>query len=210
MKIGNSLAYYSSQIIRSARSVMLFAPLAFGSLNVNASSVPMLFNFDKVEFSGTFSFDSATEISFPVEYPGITAYDVDALEVTYLPSNGVSSSWNLAEASLNTDERIAVFFDGFGGGAIGATTGSAPAFDRLDAIFIDTAWPFSSHIKLDFSSSLDDSSGNWKIVQGATRVLVGGGTDRSFYTVSQVPLPAAVWLFTSGLIGLIGFARRRA
>jgi hypothetical protein len=28
--------------------------------------------------------------------------------------------------------------------------------------------------------------------------------------VSQVPLPAAAWLFGSGLIGLIGFARRKA
>lgn len=29
-------------------------------------------------------------------------------------------------------------------------------------------------------------------------------------TVKPVPVPAAVWLFGSGLIGLIGFARRRA
>ena len=28
-------------------------------------------------------------------------------------------------------------------------------------------------------------------------------------TLSQVPLPAAAWLFGSGLIGLVGFARRK-
>ncbi len=28
--------------------------------------------------------------------------------------------------------------------------------------------------------------------------------------VSAVPVPAAVWLFVSGLVGLVGFARRKA
>jgi hypothetical protein len=27
--------------------------------------------------------------------------------------------------------------------------------------------------------------------------------------ISQVPLPAAVWLFGSGLLGLVGIARRK-
>jgi hypothetical protein len=30
------------------------------------------------------------------------------------------------------------------------------------------------------------------------------------WTVSAVPIPAAVWLFGSGLLGLIGIARRKA
>jgi len=30
------------------------------------------------------------------------------------------------------------------------------------------------------------------------------------YLVSSVPVPAAVWLFASGLIGLVGFARRKS
>ena len=33
--------------------------------------------------------------------------------------------------------------------------------------------------------------------------------DEAFLEVSAVPIPAAVWLFGSGLIGLIGIARRR-
>jgi hypothetical protein len=31
----------------------------------------------------------------------------------------------------------------------------------------------------------------------------------SFGTVSPVPIPAAVWLFGSGLLGLVGMARRK-
>ena len=30
-----------------------------------------------------------------------------------------------------------------------------------------------------------------------------------FATISAVPVPAAVWLFVSGLLGLVGFARRK-
>jgi len=30
------------------------------------------------------------------------------------------------------------------------------------------------------------------------------------YTISEVPVPAAIWLFGSGLIGLVGLARRKA
>ena len=40
----------------------------------------------------------------------------------------------------------------------------------------------------------------------------GGGTlrwDDASITVSAVPVPAAVWLFGSGLLGLVGVARRR-
>ena len=36
-----------------------------------------------------------------------------------------------------------------------------------------------------------------------------GNTVSNTFTVSSVPIPAAVWLFGSGLIGLIGVARRK-
>jgi hypothetical protein len=40
-----------------------------------------------------------------------------------------------------------------------------------------------------------------------TLVVVPGGCDPG---ICEVPVPAAVWLFGSGLVGLIGFARRRS
>lgn len=50
-----------------------------------------------------------------------------------------------------------------------------------------------------------------------TRVGIGGqdlfgpsqGFDLDAVAISSVPLPAAVWLFASGLLGLIGFARKK-
>ena len=38
---------------------------------------------------------------------------------------------------------------------------------------------------------------------------IGSGNSLTVLSVSAVPVPAAVWLFGSGLIGLLGFARRR-
>jgi hypothetical protein len=51
-------------------------------------------------------------------------------------------------------------------------------------------------------------SGAWTYFQG---VNAGGeGIEKKgFYTVTAVPVPAAIWLFGSGLLGLIGIARRK-
>ena len=37
-----------------------------------------------------------------------------------------------------------------------------------------------------------------------------GGEELISYSVSSVPIPAAAWLFSTGLLGLIGFARKKA
>lgn len=49
-----------------------------------------------------------------------------------------------------------------------------------------------------------DAFGNIYAVEG------GSGPAPVIYQISSVPLPAAVWLFGSGLIGLLGIARRKA
>jgi len=38
---------------------------------------------------------------------------------------------------------------------------------------------------------------------------IGSGNSMHVTSVSAVPVPAAVWLFGSGLIGLAGFAKRK-
>jgi len=44
---------------------------------------------------------------------------------------------------------------------------------------------------------------------GISQFGTGSSVDTGFYYETVVPVPAAVWLFGSGLIGLIGIARRK-
>lgn len=57
---------------------------------------------------------------------------------------------------------------------------------------------------LGFTSSLSPCTG--------CRILVdiGSGDSMTVTAINAVPVPAAVWLFVSGLLGLIGIARRKA
>ena len=54
--------------------------------------------------------------------------------------------------------------------------------------------------------ALDVDAGTWTFVSSG--VVASSGTG-AFAQVSAVPVPAAVWLFGSALIGLTGVARRR-
>jgi len=58
---------------------------------------------------------------------------------------------------------------------------------------------FSGDVAGDWSASVD-----WT---GQTGTILGGGT----YTIAlaTVPIPATIWLFGSGLLGLVGMARRK-
>ena len=56
------------------------------------------------------------------------------------------------------------------------------------------AWTFASYIMTQGYDPLINTWASWAVQSG---------------DVSAVPAPAAIWLFGSGLIGLIGFARRK-
>jgi hypothetical protein len=58
----------------------------------------------------------------------------------------------------------------------------------------DTAWGFFFNSSLQFQGDKDIDVFAWAVHPG---------------NVSEVPIPAAVWLFGSGLLGLIGVARRK-
>ncbi|MDH5571855.1 MAG: VPLPA-CTERM sorting domain-containing protein [Gammaproteobacteria bacterium] len=84
---------------------------------------------------------------------------------------------------------------------------------------IDSAIPYSDSLQL----SIDDQQGPAPMAatvdsppipngpfQGIYGYIdIGSGNSMHVTSVSAVPVPAAVWLFGSGLIGLVGFARRK-
>ena len=55
------------------------------------------------------------------------------------------------------------------------------------------------------------SEGNYSLTAAAYEdSLTGSGGANYSFTLATVPVPSAVWLFGSGLIGLIGMARRKS
>lgn len=70
-----------------------------------------------------------------------------------------------------------------------------------------STWDGINHLGLSLQNNLyatTDSSGDIAWIE---KKIAAGGIDLSVITV--VPVPAAVWLFSSGLLGLIGIARRK-
>ena len=78
------------------------------------------------------------------------------------------------------------------------TTPSSSFYDQNTGEFSIT-WAFSEDIMYDITSPFGDSSSSFST---AFDLTISG-------TATVVPVPAAVWLFASGLIGLAGVMRRR-
>ena len=78
------------------------------------------------------------------------------------------------------------------------------AFDFLNLSFTAVAPP-GSDVSIGIGSFGDWQDGNNQSVVLAAEDYIGATV-----TVSAVPVPPAVWLFGSGLIGLVGVARRRS
>lgn len=113
---------------------------------------------------------------------------------------------NVQDAVLTFDYNIDTerFFDKFsilGNGAL-----ISPSQNVLSGIqsgqFIGNLAPFSGlgNVVLTFEFTSDGSVTDQGVI--FDNILIEG-------TVSSVPIPAAAWLFGSGLLGLIGIARRR-
>lgn len=103
-------------------------------------------------------------------------------------ADGLSSSagWDGSAASggNNADQ-------GFGAFPTGANLGQAMKF-----------W--------DFAMNSNSGSATANKYLGATLTLTAAGLEIVNPATSEVPVPAAVWLFGSGLLGLMGVGRRKA
>ena len=78
--------------------------------------------------------------------------------------------------------------------------GALPTFDIFSLDLVAVPPPSSGPINIT-ASALSDLTSGWE----ARPVDYIGAT----VTTNAVPVPAAVWLFGSGLIGLVGIARRK-
>jgi len=72
-----------------------------------------------------------------------------------------------------------------------------------------TDWAGITNIGLGLQNNLTAFSNEIGVSSWIQKKAVAGAVDMSIATVSVVPVPAAVWLFGSGLIGLAALARRK-
>lgn len=96
-------------------------------------------------------------------------------------------------STVSLDQSISVFADGL----------ATPVV----ADFLYPARGFSGHGGLDFLALISDTPFSSLTFTLATGEWIG--IDRLQYGINPVPVPAALWLFGTALIGLVGFGRRK-
>jgi len=173
--------------------------------------------------SGTFTYDTDTAVSnFDDSNPAYTSTTyANAINNFTLSSYDPSSGFSLSISGNTGDILIR---DGLTSGVndrfsiINAPgTSNIPGYENIifnsDLLF-NTVTVFSS-------GALPSDASFWPGVSGTswtnTDVYVDTGTGyleteydiNNLYDVASVPLPAAAWLFGSGLLGLVGMARRK-
>jgi len=154
----------------------------------------------------------------------------------YLRMDNTSADWG--GVAISTDDPAAsllsVFKDGSGNGLVAGDsynflfdmqqTGAGAGGIKIES-WGETGEISNSGDQI-FAATSDwqSFSYNYTVADNATRLKIvllgvgGGGEGRVFgfdnvcvdsCTPSEVPVPAAVWLFGSGLLGLVGVARRK-
>jgi len=145
------------------------------------------------------AFDDTTGLTLNIN-EGATAYQSTA-ELPTFPFFGSPVTTFTAAASSQT---------GVAGG------GPAPSGTVADGGTVDMSSFFALWNGTEFNQGADASvtllaNGNYNL--NWSSLIVGGSFDGKTGSwnmeISQVPVPAAVWLMGSGLVGLVGVARRR-
>ena len=111
----------------------------------------------------------------------------------------IDPSWSIS-ANNNAGGGFGKF--GFELSGTGSTRTDVLSFS-ISGITGDTPMSYAT------GSELNPSSGEFFATHIAGFDLTEGVTSAQFAGSSPVPVPAAAWLFASGLLGLVGYARRR-
>jgi hypothetical protein len=165
------------------------------------SATPITWNLQNLSFSdggtasGSFIFDADTNL--------YSSVNITTTAGSILGGNTYTDLWNVW-GTVHTAGSLGVLTDS-----------SPPDLAGIPALILDYQGvltnaggivnvlprPGSNSIEAHCWPGVTDCS----VLSGPLRNVVAGG----FVTTNPVPVPAAVWLFGSGLVGLMGFARRR-
>ncbi len=167
----------------TALAIILFAL----SINANAALIN----------NGTYTTDSATGLDW-----------LDLSLTNSMSYDQVSSQFGVGGLFEGYRYATVAELDAFGSGASLATIDDLWASSAGAILFFTADFTGSGNVVVgyyDLAQALFNPSQTSYPSGAATSSLAS-----ALVSVSAVPLPAAVWLFGSGLIGLVGAARRKA
>ena len=161
--------------------------------------------------------DDKLEISFSLPLPSPSTYDVFSMFISKAGSTGS----NIISSDLFNGATLLGSYTSSYNSAASRWTTSSSAFTFDNPTFIDFSsfWDGSIdglvRVSITGSGSVtfDTDTIEASVGQGVNSSGVSGNLNFNptinSITVSSVPVPAAVWLFGSGLLGFIGIARRK-
>jgi len=141
---------------------------------------------------------------------GLGTWDEQMAWVASLSIGGVTG-WRLPNADVNGDGSVV---DCSGGGVSGCADNEMGFLYWEEGITAATPSPFDVRSTFYWSGTeyLGPPSGVWDFAFGDGSQTIRASNNVEFawaVHTGDVPVPAAVWLFGSGLLGLVGMARRR-
>lgn len=140
--------------------------------------------------SGTITYEGAFHT-----IAGTGSWDADTRTLTYsLPSGGANSS--IGSVYQETSSSCSGSGSVLGNSVCGTWQNTTPEWEGFN-------------LELTFSANMDSFTGVLKAIEQSGSGLTANTTTTTFELVGEVPVPAAAWLFGSGLVGLAGIARRR-
>jgi len=202
-----------------------FAIAAIGLFSINAHAATLIIDFDS-EFSGGFdplgptpwltaTFDdggSADSVRLTLDsglvgteyFSGIylnfdDSQDVRDLDFTHV-SGDMATSIDLKRDGYKADG------DGRYDILLNFST-SGNNFGAGETVVYDIS--LAGIVASDFNYLSKPSGGHGPFVGAAHVQSIGSGGDSGWIAGTVIPVPAAVWLFGSGLLGLVGVARRK-
>ena len=152
-------------------------------------------NFDNDDLDGFYDVDFITGV-------GSDIYGLDPATFDFFPAEANSTAIIQLNNALNLADTVPV-----GAGSIGSDQYFVPAIEfNFPFPPIDIWGAFGGENFLGFWDACETNclSGNTALRPGDINTFAKFSS-----AVPEVPVPAAVWLFGSGLLGLVGMARRK-
>lgn len=121
------------------------------------------------------------------------------------PSSSISGQiWDIDGVNNTTEQWVVTAFTGLNGTGSLLGTQTSPSHGVNNSSSLDgKAWEFL------FTQNLNQTQSLKFAFTGNKTLGIGVAFDNFQSGITVVPVPAAVWLFGSGLLGLTGFARKR-